>query len=134
MKFKMTVLIALITASTRIYAAPTMDLGELGISNQTTRSLSFTINNNCSSEIGNVTGYSIKTIPATHIIRSCAGVNTCEIIGYDRPNCTGNAVGGAKINFTRNEMEVISKHIDNIGVFGSIGVYQYNLFFTELTK
>ncbi|GEM_PF-3409207 len=137
MNFKIATLTVLITASTSIYAyaaTPLKNVGELGISNQTSYSLSFSVNHICSNVIGNISGYSIKTVSVVKIIKSCAAGslhNTCDITGYDRLDCQGKAVGGVKIDFANHQMEVMSNNVNNISVAGSIGSYQYNIFFNE---
>jgi hypothetical protein len=135
LKFVSLTSLLLLSASTWIHAAPAVDVGELGISNQTRQSLSFTVNKICSNDIGDVLGYSIKTVKVTKIIKACAESKTCEILAYDRPNCKGYLIGGVKIDFLNRNMEVISPiNPDDINVGGSIGLYEYNIFFSESFK
>lgn len=131
MTFKLAAITTLMTASAYIYAAPTMNSGKFGISNRTTYDLYFSVNNSCSNDIGHVSAYDIKSVPASNIIDSCSGSALCEIIGYDGSNCTGNAVGGVKINFEHHIMELIQGNNNKIGVGGSIGFSEYNIFLEE---
>jgi hypothetical protein len=135
MKFKLIILSKLMLTACIIintYAhAASVELSEFGISNQTSYSISFAINRLCSSELGSVTGYSIKTFPVKDIIKLCDENNTCEITGYDQQNCTGVRIGKAIIDFVHNKMEIVPDPITKVNISGSIGLYQYNLFFNE---
>lgn len=119
----------LLSISTAIHAAPT-ELGELGISNQTNHTLSFTINQNCSSEIGNVMPYSIKTIDLTKIIRECSQDPTCEIIAYNQQNCNGYPISSFNINFFKRKMDIVNFPGD-VTVGASMGLYELNFFFDQ---
>lgn len=128
MKFKSIILSALIITSTGLHAASSSS-GELGISNQTSYSVSFAINRLCSNEMGSVTAYSIKTFPVADIVKLCDENNTCEITAYDQSNCTGVRIGRAMIDFVNHKMEIIPDPLTKVTMAGSVGLDQYNLFF-----
>ena len=131
MRFKVVALISLLTASAGLYAGQVRDIGEFGISNQTPHILSFSINNVCSADIGFVTGYSVKTVPVAEVVKTCSDSKSCNIVAYNQKNCTGDDVGGADINFIDRHMQVNSKGNSDISILGSMGLYQFNLFYYE---
>lgn len=127
-------LMTLVMASV-VNAAPLRNAGEVSISNHTNSTLSFTINNVCSNDIGDVYSYSIKTISQATLLKVCGG-NLCRIEGYDQPNCLGNTVGGEELSFENGEivsMSMFNGKIDYLGG-GSIGPDGNAIFFNDNSK
>lgn len=134
MRFRYIALMTLAIASVA-NAAPLRNAGEVSISNQTSSTLSFTINNVCSNDIGNVYSYSIKTISQATLLRVCGG-NLCRIEGYDQPNCLGNTVGGEELGFEDGvvvSMRMFYGKIDYLDG-GSIGPDGNAIFYNDHVK
>jgi hypothetical protein len=127
-------LAALLSVSTWAHAK-TLEVGEFSVANETSYLLSFSVNKVCSADIGDISAYSIKSIDLPIILKLCATSNTCEIVAHDAERCTGNPVGTINLNFIQRSMEILNpKNPHNITLGGSIGFYEYNIFFNQMGR
>lgn len=128
MRIKLAVFSILLLSQSNVYA----EVGQLGIANKTTHNLSFSVNDICSKEIGDIKLYSIKSIPISNF--DCFGMLECRINAYSQANCEGGLIGQVKMKISdhKTNISLLPTDSQKFEFSGGGSMYEFNIFIQEI--